>query len=399
MKLSPFNWLAMSFFGFFCSYGVFMPFFPVWLKSQSYDAETIGLILSSAYIFRFIGGIAFVGFIKQASQLIPTLRYLAWATFATILVLTFTIDNFWMLCLCVAIFSTLNSAGIPLGDTLATTWQRQVSIDYGKVRLIGSLAFAIGVTCFGYVIGLVGEKHIGLIICALLLTYSCVQMIPPALAPQDQAQPKQTLENSTTENSTANPPSFLSLLKNRTTVKILTVVALIQGSHAAYYVYSVIYWTHDLNISVQTTSILWGLSVVAEVIFFFYSSRLLKSWSTSAMLYVSAIACAIRWALFGYADNIIEILPLQLMHCLTFALSHFAIMRYIAMQPQNSIAKLQGLYNAISGCAALALLMVLVSYIYPVSPLGAFLTMAGFSVLALPFVPRKMKDIRLQEVN
>ena len=56
MRISPFNWLALSFFGYYCAYGVFLPLFPAWLKQQAYDAETIGLLLASAYVFRFIGG-------------------------------------------------------------------------------------------------------------------------------------------------------------------------------------------------------------------------------------------------------------------------------------------------------------------------------------------------------
>ena len=387
MKLSPFNWLAMSFFGFFCTYGVFMPFFPVWLKSQAYTAETIGLILASAYIFRFIGGIVFVAFIKKATQLITTLRYLAWVTFVIMLVLSFTINNFWMLCLCVALFSTLNSAGIPLGDTLATTWQKQVDLDYGRVRLIGSIAFVVGVTVFGYIIGVIGEDNIGWIITALLLGYALAQMISPTLQPKDD-----------NESNNEPSPSFWELLKNSTTARIITVVALIQGSHAAYYAYSVIFWT-KIGISVEVTSLLWGLSVVAEVIFFFFSSKMLKSWSTSALLYFSAIATTIRWALFGYADTLDEIIPLQIMHCLTFALNHFAIVRYISTQPQNSFAKLQGLYNAISGCAAVALLSALASFIYPASHQGAFITMAVFAALAIPFVPRKIKNTSLRVVK
>ena len=60
MKVTPFTWLAFGFFGYFCAYGFFVPFFPVWLKSQSYDEELIGLILAASYLFRFIMTILFM---------------------------------------------------------------------------------------------------------------------------------------------------------------------------------------------------------------------------------------------------------------------------------------------------------------------------------------------------
>lgn len=48
----------------------------------------------------------------------------------------------------------------------------------------------------------------------------------------------------------------------------------------------------------------------------------------------------------------------QLLHLfvLTYALSHYAIVRYISTQPQNTMAKSQGLYSGFSACAAIALL-------------------------------------------
>ncbi len=57
---SSFYWLALSFLGYYCAYGVFLPFFPAWLKSQQYGEEMIGLVIGSAYIFRFAGGLFFI---------------------------------------------------------------------------------------------------------------------------------------------------------------------------------------------------------------------------------------------------------------------------------------------------------------------------------------------------
>ena len=82
MQVRPFTWLALSFFGYYCAYGVFLPLFPAWLKTQSYSEESIGLLLACAYIFRFSGGILFSGLIKRVSLLVNGLRYLGVALFA-----------------------------------------------------------------------------------------------------------------------------------------------------------------------------------------------------------------------------------------------------------------------------------------------------------------------------
>ena len=44
------------------------------------------------------------------------------------------------------------------------------------------------------------------------------------------------------------------------------------------------------------------------------------------------------------------------MHSLTYAVCHYAIVRYITTQPQSHIAKLQGLYNGLSNGVLIAIL-------------------------------------------
>ncbi len=379
MKLPPYPWLILSFFGYFCAYGVFMPFFPVWLKLESYTAETIGFMMASAYIFRFVGNLFFTRFIKDAPQLLTALRALAWTSFAVMIYMTLTVRHFEWLCVGLWLFAFVNSAGVPLNDTLATTWQFQVKLDYGRVRLTGSLAFMTGTVVFGALIGKIGEQYVGWVISSLLFCYALVQMLPPSIMPKNHHDSEQS----------NLPLSFLSLLKNPITLSVMIATALTQGSHAAYYVYSLIYWK-QIGISVENTSLLFGLSVAAEVIFFFFVTKLFGKWQLRNLFYFSTIMAGIRWLLFPHAHNFIEIFPLQLMHCLSFALNHYAIVRYISYQPPRAFANLQGLYNATS-CASIALLSMLVAPLYGNSPNYAFLMMAVFAFLAIPFIPRQMK--------
>ncbi|WP_101775417.1 3-phenylpropionate MFS transporter [Pasteurella oralis] len=383
MKISAFNWLALSFFGYFCAYGVFVPFFPVWLKSQSYGEELIGLVIASSYVFRFIGGIFFSSLLKKASQLIYALRYLAWISCLIVFSMSFIAESFWLLFIAIALFAMVNSAGMPLSDTLASVWQQQIHLDYGKARLIGSLAFVVGVVVFGYVIGTLGESSIVWILTALLMIYATMQMTIPTPMPEDQ------------QSAIGNQVSFKHLLQNKTTLRLLIAISLIQGSHATYYAYSVLYWT-SLGISVQTTSLLWGLSVIAEMLLFFFSTKLFRTWKVSSLFYLSAIATVIRWGALSVAEEIMSLALIQTLHSFTYAVSHYAIIRYFTTQPISHIAKLQGLYNGISGCGAVALLTALSGVLYPISPTITFLVMMAFAALALVAIPRKVDAFLLK---
>ena len=385
MSVRPFTWLALSFFGYYCAYGVFMPFFPVWLKSQHYGEELIGMVLASAYVFRFVGGLFFSGLIKRASQLINSLRLLALASALIMAGLSFAAGSFWLLFSAIGLFAMVNSAGMPITDSLASTWQRQIQLDYGKARLIGSMAFVVGVTLFGNVIGFFGEQNIVWILTALLLVYSMMQCVTPTIPPQDEPSEQATAE-----------VRYWDLLKNNITLRVLIASSLIQGSHAAYYVYSVLYWT-SLGIPVSQTSLLWGVAVVAEILLFFFSRRLLQNWKVTTIFYLSTFACIVRWLGLATANTIWLIAILQLLHSLTYAVAHYGMVRYITTQPQAHISKLQALYNGFSNSAMVAILTALSGVIYPYSPAFTFILMAIVVAPAFVVTPRKVDAFLLKQ--
>ena len=45
MVLQSTRWLALGYFTYFFSYGIFLPFWSVWLKGIGLTPETIGLLL------------------------------------------------------------------------------------------------------------------------------------------------------------------------------------------------------------------------------------------------------------------------------------------------------------------------------------------------------------------
>lgn len=378
MKVSPFAWLALSFFGYYCAYGVFVPFFPVWLKSQQYHSELIGIVLAATYVFRFVGGMFFSAQIQRSSQLLPVLRRLALVSALIMATMSFLRENFWLLFAAIGLFAMVNAGGMTLSDCLASTWQQQIRLDYGKARLVGSAAFVVGVTIFGQLIQLTGEANIVWILTAILVFYTLVQYLRPTILPQDEA-----------ESAVKNSVTFFSLLKNPTTLRILLAVSFIQGSHAAYYAYSVLYWTNN-GLSVAQSGWLWGFAVMAEILLFFFSRRLFQHWRVSSILYLATFAAVVRWGGLSLTTHFALLALLQLLHSLTYAAAHYAMIRYITTQPQGQIAKLQGLYNGISNSAAVALLTALSGLLFPFSPTLAFAIMAGIAACAAFITPKNV---------
>ncbi|VTM46690.1 3-phenylpropionic acid transporter [Klebsiella pneumoniae] len=57
MVLHSTRWLALSYFTYFFSYGIFLPFWSVWLAGNGLTPETIGICLAPGLVARFLGSL------------------------------------------------------------------------------------------------------------------------------------------------------------------------------------------------------------------------------------------------------------------------------------------------------------------------------------------------------
>lgn len=376
IKLSPFQWSAMNFFGYYCAYGVLLPFLPMWLKSVGYGTETIGLLIALGYLFRFTGGMLFASRIKQLNQLIPMSRWLAWLSLVAVIFIGWAGGHFWALLVAVGIFHILNGGGTPMSDTIASTWQQQQGMDYGKARLYGSLAFVVGSLVTGYIVGQTDASMILWILGAMLFLFASGQMLPPIC------------EFEQTERKQDSDLSYWQVFSHPNTARMLIAASLVQAGHAAYYAYGTIYW-QSTGISTEMTSLLWSIAVAAEIGLFFVAKRAFSTQPIARLMIISAIGAMIRWIIVANTQSLPLIMLSQLLHAVSFALNHFAIIRYISSQPSAQIPKLQGLYFGLASCAVMALFTFLAGMAYNIAPIYSFWLMVCLIAPAIVIVPRR----------
>ncbi|WP_196247601.1 MFS transporter, partial [Cronobacter malonaticus] len=127
MVLQSTRWLALSYFTYFFSYGIFLPFWSVWLAGVGVAPETIGLLLGSGLIARFLGSLLLAPRVKDPSRLVFALRLLALLTLVFALGFWFGHQTAWLFVVLVG-FNLFFSPLVPLTDALAATWQRQIAM-------------------------------------------------------------------------------------------------------------------------------------------------------------------------------------------------------------------------------------------------------------------------------
>ncbi|BEN69923.1 3-phenylpropionate MFS transporter [Serratia marcescens] len=370
MVLQSTRWLALSYFTYFFSYGIFLPFWSVWLKGEGIAPETIGMLLGAGLVARFLGSLLIAPRVKDPSHLVSALRLLALLTLA--FAVGFCFGNGWgWLMLVIAGFNLFFSPLVPLTDALAATWQKQIRMDYGRVRLWGSLAFVIGSALTGQLVAVWGHNAILYSLIFSVLAMLLGMLLKPSVMPQGEARTRSGTER-----------SLWALLKEGPVWRFLLCVTLLQGAHAGYYSFGSIYW-QEAGYSASTIGYLWSLGVVAEVIIFASSNVLFRRWNARNLLLLSAFCGVLRWSLMAYSTELGWLLLIQILHCGTFTVCHLAAMRFIAARQGQEVIQLQAVYSALAMGGGIAVMTVIAGFLFEHWQGGVFWVMAAVAVPAL----------------
>ncbi|MEL5591590.1 3-phenylpropionate MFS transporter [Serratia ureilytica] len=370
MVLQSTRWLALSYFTYFFSYGIFLPFWGVWLKGEGIAPETIGILLGAGLVARFLGSLLIAPRVKDPSHLVSALRLLALLTLA--FAVGFCFGNGWgWLMLVIAGFNLFFSPLVPLTDALAATWQKQIRMDYGRVRLWGSLAFVIGSALTGQLVVVWGHNAILYSLILSVLAMLLGMLLKPSVMPQGEARTHGGAER-----------SLWALLKEGPVWRFLLCVTLLQGAHAGYYSFGSIYW-QEAGYSASTIGYLWSLGVVAEVIIFASSNVLFRRWNARNLLLLSACCGVLRWSLMAYSTELGWLLLIQILHCGTFTVCHLAAMRFIAARQGQEVIQLQAVYSALATGGGIAVMTVIAGFLFEHWQGGVFWVMAAVAAPAL----------------
>ncbi|EHH0750705.1 TPA: 3-phenylpropionate MFS transporter [Vibrio vulnificus] len=384
-KLSPYGWISQYFLGFFFAYGVYLPFWSLWFKEQGVSSTDIGLLVGIGLATRCVANMVITPRIHKAEHIMPALRWLSFAALIFVGFHFFTGGSFWLMALATVLFNLCCGPVVPLSDALANYYARLKMLDYGRTRLWGSIAFIAGSTVVGYLIALYGTDMIlytalvGVFI-SLLLSMRSANVMPVTRSEHHSERPKLT-----------------QLLTDGPVVKFLLLAALIQGSHAAYYSFSAIYW-QQAGHSEEIIGYLWSLGVVSEVAVFALSKRLFAGWSLRALFVAASIGVMLRWGITASTTLLLGLVLVQLLHGVTFAMAHIAAIQYIQNSEEHKMVALQALYNALPLGAFIAAMTAFSGWGFEHWGANVFWVMAAMGLVAL-FIKVAPVTSQVQDVS
>lgn len=377
MAIGSAKWLGLSYFTYFFCYGIYLPFWGVWLKGVGLDAEQIGLLLGCGMVARFVGSLLIASQVKNPGQLITALRLLALLT--CFIAIGYWVGQQWMwLLLVMTGFNLFFSPLVPLSDALAATWTQQIGLTYGPVRLWGSLAFVISSALTGMLVSAFSSQAILMLLSVGVVSMLAGMLLTPRTHPQGSERQG---------NVTGGWQAWRDLIKENAVWRFMVCVTLLQGAHAAYYGFSAIWW-QESGYSASVVGYLWSLGVVAEIVVFALSHRLFHRWSARDLLLLSGICALIRWSLLGASTALPLLIVGQILHCGSFTVCHLAAMRFIASRHGADVIRLQSLYSALAMGGGIAVMTMICGVLFTHLHGHLFWVMALVALPALFLRPR-----------
>jgi len=351
--------LAALYAALFCTVGIQLPFFPLWLKAKGLDAQATGVVLALPMLVRIFAIPAAARVADRGGALRGTMvAALLAATFGYVAI-GFT-TGVVAIAVVFALAAAAASPAMPLAETYAFAGLRHRSA-YGPVRLWGSAAFIFGTFVAGIVADALPARDLIWLIAGAVglsaLAALALQPVTPAHAEEPaKARPRRLLTD----------PLFMS---------VIVGASLIQASHAVYYGFSTLAWSQT-GLNGTAIAALWALGVAAEIVLFALSGRLPPFMTPLALLMLGGGAGILRWTAMALDPPAVLLPALQLLHGLTFGATHLGALGFISRAaPQGRSAMAQGYYAIVSG-GITAAMMGLSGWLFAAYGALAYLAMA-----------------------
>lgn len=343
--------------------GVYLPFFPVWLKAIGIEAGWIGIITALPSLSRF----TVLPFITALAERLQMLRgaivALAIATVAGFSIVGQLRDPFAI----VIVFAVTACVWTPLGpmtDGFTLKGVTRYGLNYGPLRLWGSAAFVVVAMISGLLADAIAAPHLIWVIVGVTALSALASL---GLQPLD-APPAASGTPLIPAKALLRQPAFLA---------IIATAALVQGSHAAYYSFASITW-QDAGLDGTTIAVLWSLGVIAEIVIFALSPRF--QWSPVILVMIGAAGAALRWIITAQEPPIGVLGVVQLMHGLSYGMTHLGTVGLMVRSvPHHVLASAQGYLVASIGIVT-SVTMMLSGLIYAQVGQGVYYVMAAMAV-------------------
>jgi MFS transporter, PPP family, 3-phenylpropionic acid transporter len=319
-------------------YGAFGLFLPLWFADRGLGAEQIGTLMALPMLLRIF-------FVAPVTNLADRLRRIREVLLVCVLVAMVLMagmnfaGGYWQLLVFFTVFSLVWDPLPILVDSYAVLAVRAQRLDFGRMRLWGSLAFIAANVAAGKMIEVFSVEIVPWLTAALL----AIPVLPILLLPPDRLLGTQ---------EKAGKSEWRRILADRGVMGVMVAAALVASSHVVVLTFGAIQWT-AMGLSGGTIGGLIGVAVFAEIVVLFAAQKLLGGRSPLWLIVIGAVVGVVRWLVMATNPGLPVLVILALLNGLTGMGAITGLMLFIAQRVEsNLISTAQGINAVLVGVLA-----------------------------------------------
>lgn len=356
--------LSLFYFFHFGTLGIFVPFVALYLKHNGFSGKDIGIFITVISIIKFLLTNNWTKiYNKIQSKTVFVITAIIISNFSVILLLS---KSYFLTFLTFVIYAITRVGILPVMDHITNEFSRKSRIEYGKIRMFGSIGFI----CFTTLTGLLVDYfkvNVFIIMTVLTGLFSALTI---SFIKLESIEKKWNIKN---YNS-----------KVGIDFKIILIASIMHYISLTFFHNFLNIKVEFLNESQTIAGTIWSIGIFMEILLMFFSNKLFKSISPINLLIISMILGGIRSFVIGYTTSSAILLLINILHGFAFGTFHLSIIRYI--KDYISVAyrlKAQSLYSSLIYGLGAILGSILSGYLYDITGVNhMFIIGSLFSFLA-----------------
>ena len=293
---------------YFAHIGFFNPYLPLWLKELGLPIFTISLLTSVQSVTRVFAPYAWGALSDHTGDRVKLLRISAAVATVAALGLWWQGGPLWLALVLLLMFthtsSMMSLTEAAMAHLVAGDWGR-----YGRIRLWGSAGFLVTVFVAGDWFDRFGMRHFP----AWTVATLCLVLVATLRLP-DMREPA-------IERTTVHEPVW-PVLRQPAVRWFFASLFFHVTAHFSIYGFLSLY-LDSLGYGKATIGLLWGLSVLAEIGWFFVQGRWMARLAMPRWLWLCGIVAVARLGITAAFGGWFAALVLaQLLHAMSFATHH-----------------------------------------------------------------------------
>ena len=350
--------------------GIAVPYLALWLASRGVGAATIGAIAASPSFAMLATTLAFGSAADRLGDWRTAIVAGTWAACAAFALL-FVVDGAVGIWIAWTLGALLMLGTVPIADGATLSLLRRRGAAYGPVRAVGSAGFIVGLAIGGALI----ERFGPAVFVPVLVLASLARALAALALPRfGRAAPRADAVG-----------SVGAILRHRGFLAVLLGGALINASHAFLYTFGLLHWTRN-GLSETVGSLLWTVSVVAEVVLLWRFADIARRVSARGCLLFAGAVGALRWLVTGTDPGLPALFALQVLHAITFGLGFIAVASFIARRVDDRIAARAQALAATLGTGCMAVMTLVSGALYERVGAHGYAAMAAVCVVGAALV-------------